>query len=188
MSNNNYQKCAAKDYLRAAGCITEDLRYAVTRCESTGCISTDFIEEAKWICKAASELSENLKLYSSSRSVLALASDISKFCTHSYEELSRSRRYCRGNASPAKEYSIYKEHSNAVKERLMSELGACDINERINCDYLTEICCIMEGLVRMAENALSHELCRAVSPCVIHMSKNGRTLLNEIEECRRRFT
>ena len=93
-----------------------------------------------------------------------------------------ARRYCSHRATPKDEYNDYMSNADRIIGRLFDDLRCKEISERLNCDYLRHMICLIEGIIRMSENALCFELCSALSPTVREMTANGRRTVTAMQK------
>ena len=75
----------------------------------------------------------------------------------------------------------YARTSKRVCERLTDDMRMTEISERLGCDYLRYMICLLEGAVRLSENALRYEMCDAAVEPVRAVSKNCRELLHDMK-------
>ncbi|MEE0969306.1 MAG: hypothetical protein U0M06_08065 [Clostridia bacterium] len=178
---NNYQRCAAKDYLREACCLIEDLDFALSPRKNTDCISLDYINQVRAVLSTLSGLSRSLMEYSENARVKSFAENIKNFGDMYGRELGLAKRYCKGSSKNPEKYLKYTESFRRIHERLIDDLNMCEISERINTDYLRHTKALLTGLVRMSENAMGYELCRAIGQSSAHLVSAGREAALETE-------
>ncbi len=181
---NNYQKCAAKDYVRECLCYVDDLCFAFGCSHGGDCISFELIDRMKPLFNLSESLSDGVLRLSDCKKTKSLAENIAAFSRMRRKELSSASKYCKNVTSPHDSCLSFRENTERICDRLKDDLKNAEISERLNCDYLTWIRCVMEGLVRMSENAMGFELCRAIYPCVRQIAVDARNAVSDIDRLR----
>lgn len=171
---NYNQQCAAKDFLREAYCIIDDLVYATSRAEKTDNISINFICHAEAVCRAAISISESFSCYSESEDIKVMARNIKDMSGQWIRNMRGARRHCGRAPSPSSDCETYMLDAERISERLFEEMRCCHVSERINWDYLKIMICLAEGMIRLSENALCYGLSSYLRPIASEMAAYSR--------------
>lgn len=179
----NYNPCcASKDYLRAAYCIIEDLIYAEARVKTNDCVSENFVALMVSQHRAAIALSENLLEYSAFEPIRDIARMIVTTHNDRIKRMRMALRRCKGGNSPKDEWEEYMAHTERICGRMTEEMRCADIGERINCDYIRHMIPLLEGGVRMAENALGYGICNALVPYARDIVESHKRMISALQK------
>ena len=182
----NCNQChAAKDFVRTVQLSVDDLIYAESMVSAgtkdRACIFERYMSEIMPVLRLGAFLSGNILNYSSYEPILKLAGGVENNLEESISELHRAKKQCGRFRSSAEDMEHSALTSKRVCERLTDDMRMTEISERLGCDYLRYMICLLEGAVRLSENALSYEMCDAAVEPVRAVSKNCRELLHDMK-------
>ena len=157
-----YDVChASKDFIREARLAIDSLIYSETRAMETRPMETSIIgcgahvSAFQSFCtmmipllKTGEEMTEALLFLSSYEPLIAIAENAGKELFSARKSLEEAKK----NYDPLlneEERVRFLEKSRKIIERLWDDLVSSDISERLCCDYLNYMLCILEGGVRL---------------------------------------
>lgn len=155
-----YDVChASKDFIRESGFLIDSLIYSETKAmknSGNDPVFHIFCTMVLPLFKVGEEMTESLLFLSSYEPIIAIAEN-------ALDELSAARK---GLTEAKKnndfgclddEKEMFAEKSKKILERLFDDLASSDISERLCCDYIRYMICILEGAVRLCGCASEHE-------------------------------
>ncbi|MBQ8207612.1 MAG: hypothetical protein IJZ89_02645 [Clostridia bacterium] len=179
----NCNQChAAKDFVRTVQLSIDDLVYAASMVKERENIFRRFSLEAMPVLRLGAELSRQLMRYSSYEPLLRFARNAEKELEAQIRGLQHAEKYCSDSSASRDETENYMISSGRICGRMVEDMRMTDISERLGCDYLRYMICLIEGAVRLSENALSYELCSAAVVPIRSISRNGREMLHNMRK------
>ena len=179
----NFEPCsAAKDCLRTYYLVLDDMKYAISRARLTNSISENFTFHFTPLQRAASILSENILSYSSFKPIRDIAELICAEKKRCVENMRVAKRSCAARDSTPRELEEYMKRFSIISERLMEETYGAEISERINCDYVRQMIPLLEGEIRIAENALCFNICPSLVNFAREVVESNKTILYSLRK------
>lgn len=178
-----YDAChAAKDFVRTVWLSIDDLIYAESMVKEKENILLSFYGSVLPILRLGAELSHIICGLSAYEPLLRLAKDSEKELRDLISEVHHAEKYCADSENTADDADSFNAASQRIISRMIEDMRMTDISERLGCDYLKYMICLIEGAVRLAENTLNYESglvpARSVSQRCRELLRNMRRLLS----------
>ncbi len=160
-----YDLChASKDFLREAGLLIDSLIYSETRAMEKAehssvfqCFCTMIIP----LLKTGGEMTESLLFLSSYEPLISVAEKTQNELFSARQSLAEAKKNY-NDKFHENENKIFTQKAENILKRLCDDLVSSDISERLCCDYLHYMICILEGAVRLCGCAFEHEECEEI--------------------------
>ncbi|MBE6538344.1 MAG: hypothetical protein E7671_02640 [Ruminococcaceae bacterium] len=175
----NFEPCSvAKDCLRTYYCVLDDMTYSLTRCKGEG-VSELFVSHLTSLHRASCSLSENLLTYSSWEPIREIALLIEREKKQGIRNMRRALRSCPHRGNSPREYT---ERFELIRERMIEDMRCREMSERINSDFIRQMLPLLEGEIRLAENALCFDLCPALVPYARSVIESNKGLITAMRK------
>ena len=179
-----YDLChASKDFLREAGILIDSLIYSETRAMENAeqsslfhCFCAMMIP----LMKTGEEMTESLLFLSSYEPLIAIAEFAEKELFSERKSLEEAKKNYNSLCSE-NEKEVFTQKAKNILERLGDDLVSFDISERLCCDYLRYMICILEGAVRLCESASENEKCDEILAFEKRGEMRYRELMNSMK-------
>ncbi len=157
-----YDIChASKDFIREARLMIDSLVYSETKAlknEACDSVFSSFYSLMLPILKTGEEMTECFLFLSSYEPLIAIAEETeSKLLSarHSFEEV---KKHC-GSSDTDNGADLFLKKSKNIIQRLLDDLISAEISERLCCDYLSYMICLLESMIRLCGCASEYEKC-----------------------------
>lgn len=179
----NFDPCsAAKDCLRTYYLVLDDMKYALMRARPQSSISEALTTHLEPLHRAALSLSQGLLGYSSYKPVRDVAEYVCEDKMQSLKNMRNAKRGCSFIKSSHAELEEYMKRFNAISERLIEETYGAEMSERINCDYIRQMTPLLEGEIRIAENALGFYICQGLETLLRDVIESDKRILHSMHK------
>lgn len=173
-----YNQChAAKDFQRKVQLSIDELVYAGSLRKISESVFVTFSRDIKPILSLSLELSEFILKYSVYEPLIRLAQETKNEIRAQIDAINHAKDHCSNVISKKEQLESYISASCRIRERMIEDMKMTEISERLGCDYLKYMICLIEGAVRLTESALVDEECSAAIPVLRANSRKGRELL-----------
>lgn len=151
-----YDLChASKDFIRESGVLIDSLIYSETKAlkdAENSSVFESFCSFALPLLKTGEEISESLLYLSSYEPLIEIAEmAICELCS-ARKGLTQGKKSDDFKCTQKDKY-FFSENAEKIMKRLFDDLVSSDISERLCCDYIRYMICILEGTVRLCEAA-----------------------------------
>ncbi len=179
-----YDVChASKDFIREAGVLIDSLIYSETKAmknSKIGSVFDGFCTMVIPLMKTGEEMTESLLFLSSYEPLIAIAEKAQKELFYARKDLIIEKRNNNSICSDD-ERELYMEKAQNILKRLCDDLVSSDISERLCCDYLYYMICILEGAVRLCGCASEGEKCEDILNLERAVEMRCRELMNQMK-------
>ena len=155
-----YDVChASKDFIRESGVLIDSLIYSETKAmEGFGndSVFRIFCAMILPLFKTGAEITESLLFLSSYEPIIAIAENAQDELFAVRKALTEAKKNNNSTCSDD-EKKMFAEKSEKILKRLFDDLASSDISERLCCDYIRYMICILEGAVRLCGCAAEYE-------------------------------
>lgn len=153
----------ARSYLERYESILAEMIRGMTQAELTDSISHDFIVRMIPHHRAAIEMSENLLRYTTNLPLQRIARRIIREQTQSIAQLEQALPLCGQPAGP-QALRDYRRRAEQIQTRMFRAMENARRDNRLNCDFMSEMIPHHRGAVELSRNALRFSLCPQLLP------------------------
>lgn len=180
-----YDPChASKDFLREAGLLIDSLIYSETRAqENKGYPSafSAFLAQLLPILKAGAEMSECFLFLSSYEPLIAIAEKTITELEGWESRFKKTKEQHDIHDANENEAELFVRSSKSIMERLLDDLASTEISERLCCDYLRYMICLLESMIRLCGCALVYEKCDDILLLIRNTEASCRALVHSMK-------
>ncbi len=178
-----YDLChAAKDFIREAQLMIDSLIYSGTRAlenQALCSVFEHFCAMMTPLLKTGEEMSKSLLYFSSYEPLIVIAEEAEAELFSARKSLEEAKKNYNAPC-PQKENESFLKKSKNIFERLWDDLISSDISERLCCDYLRYMICILEGTVRLCGCASEYEERDEILALERDLESSGRELMHSM--------